>query len=413
MKEKIILGYSGGLDTSIMIPWLLEHYDCEVITVTCDLGQGPSELNGIKEKALKSGASKVYVLDVQQEFITEYLWKLLKSGAKYENQYLLGTISRPLIAKKLVEIAKLEQAQSICHGATGKGNDQVRFELAIKAFSSELKIIAPWRLWNIASRTEAIDYANKKNIQIQATKESPYSIDKNIWYVSHEGGDLEDIETEHNNNFYQLANKLEETANEADFIEIEFQSGIPIAINNKQQSPLEILNILNEMGGKHGIGIIDIIENRLIGMKSRGVYETPGGTILYTAHEYLESICLDKTSLHLKQKFATEYAKLIYDGNWFTPARDSLDAFFESTQSNISGKIKLKLYKGHCLFAGAESKYSLFNKNYATFEKDNVYNQSDAQGFINLFGLPITIQTILKEKLKASQVNDYREKLKA
>ena len=414
MKEKIILGYSGGLDTSIMIPWLKENFNCEIITVTCDLGQGEKELHGIKEKALKSGASKAYVEDVKSQFITDFLWKLVKSGAKYEGDYLLGTMSRPLIAKKLVEIALKEEATSICHGATGKGNDQVRFELAIKALTSKFKIIAPWRTWNISSRSEAIDYANLKGIPIQATKKSPYSNDRNIWYVSHEGGDLESTEDEHNNSFYQMTSTLECSPDEPDYLTIHFHAGIPVAINQEECSPFEILTKLNEYGGKHGIGIIDIVENRLVGMKSRGVYETPGGTILFKAHQYLESICLDRSVLHLKQKLSQDYANLIYEGRWFTPLRESLDAFIDDTQKNMTGFVKLKLYKGHCLFSGASSPYSLYNKDFSTFEKDDVYNQFDAEGFINIFGLPLKIQSIMKEKnlnMLSSQIN-MREKNK-
>lgn len=405
MKEKIILGYSGGLDTSIMIPWLKENYACEVIAVTCDLGQGEQELTGIEKKAINSGASKIYIEDVKHQFVTDYLWKLIKSGAKYEGEYLLGTLSRPLIAKKLVEIAMKENATAICHGATGKGNDQVRFELAIKHFSSKFKIIAPWRIWNISSRSEAIDYANSKNIPIQATKKSPYSNDRNIWYVSHEGGDLESTTNEHNCNFYQITNSLEKTPNTPDYITIEFLQGIPVTLNNIKYSPLELLIKLNEIAGKHGIGITDIIENRLIGMKSRGVYETPGGTVLYKAHQFLESICLDKNVLQMKQKISQEYANLVYNGLWFTPLKDALDAFVDETQKTLSGKVKLKLHKGHCLFAGVESAFSLYHKDFSTFEKDAVYNQFDAQGFIQIYGLPIKINSIMKENsLKQSQI---------
>ena len=413
MQQKIILGYSGGLDTSIMIHWLLENYNCEVITVTCNVGQGRLELCNIKQKAINSGASKAYILDVQNEFITEYLWKLVKAGAKYENNYLLGTISRPLIAKKLVEIAKLENATAVCHGATGKGNDQVRFELAIKAFDSKIKIIAPWRTWSISSRSEAIEFAKQRSISISATKEAPYSIDKNIWYVSHEGGDLEDTNCEHNPNFYEMCSKLEEAINIPECIDIEFQQGVPIALNGKNLSPISILEELNNLGGKHGIGVTDLIENRLIGMKSRGVYETPGGTILYSAHEKLESICLDKMLLQMKQKLSMDYAKIVYDGFWFTPIREALDSFFDFSQQNVSGKVRLKLFKGHCLFAGCESKNSLFNKNFATFEKDDYYKQSDAEGFINLLGLPIQIQAMLNEKNISINKNLLREKFKA
>lgn len=398
MKDKIILGYSGGLDTSIMIPWLKENYDCEIVTVTCDLGQGNKELDGIQEKALKSGATKAYVEDVKTQFVTDFLWKLIKSGAKYEGEYLLGTLSRPLIAKKLVDIALKENATAICHGATGKGNDQVRFELAIKALSAKFKIIAPWRSWNISSRSEAIDYANSKGIPIQATKKSPYSIDRNIWYVSHEGGDLESTEEAHNCNFYQMTSPLESTLDMADNITIHFEAGIPVALNQVEYPPVELLSKLNEIGGKHGIGIVDIIENRLVGMKSRGVYETPGGTILFKAHQFLESICLDRNVLHLKQKLSQDYANLIYEGCWFTPLRESLDAFIDDTQKNMTGFVKLKLYKGHCLFSGASSHYSLYHKEFSTFEKDEVYQQYDAEGFINIFGLPLKIQTMMKEK---------------
>jgi argininosuccinate synthase len=385
--KKIILAYSGGLDTSVMIPWLKENYtEAEIITATIDVGQN-EDLTAIKQKALNSGASKAFILDVKQEFITDYLWPIVKSGALYEEQYILGTISRPLIAKKLIELAQKESADAIVHGATGKGNDQVRFEFTIKALAPELKIIAPWRSWEIKSRQDAIDYAKKHNIDVPVTPKSPYSRDHNIWYISHEGGILEDIKCPAPDDLFLMTTPLEQTPDQAEIISIEFTQGTPTAINNKQLSEIDILTSLNEIAGKHGIGIADIIESRLIGMKIRGVYESPAAHLIYKAHHMLETICLDKQMLALKQSLKQQYANIVYNGQWFTQSREALDVFFTETQKNVSGTVKLKLYKGNIIPQGIQSPYSLYNNEFATFEEDSVYSQADAEGFINIFAL--------------------------
>lgn len=399
MKDKIILAYSGGLDTSIIIPWLKENYDYEVIAVAVDVGQG-KELNGLKEKALASGADQVYIEDVRKEFVESYLFPMLKSGARYEGKYLMGTLSRPLIAKKLAEVAKKEKAIAIAHGATGKGNDQVRFELALKWLVPEMAIIAPWRIWDIKSREEAIQYAQARGIPITATKEKPYSEDRNIWYMSHEGGALESPQNEAPNDLCEMVTSPEKAKDQAEYLSIDFEKGVPVAVNHIKMDSIQLLESLNEIGGRNGIGIVDIVENRLVGMKVRGVYECPGGEILYQAHAILESLCLDRDTSHFKSKMSIDYAGLIYDGKWFTPLRESMASFFDKTQETVTGTVKLKLYKGNCMPAGICSEYSLHDKDLATFEEDAVYDQKDAQGFINLFGLPFKVKALnlLKQK---------------
>ncbi len=405
MKEikKVVLAYSGGLDTSIIIPWLKENYNnCEVIAVAADVGQG-SELSGLEEKAKKTGASKLYIEDLKKPFVEEYIWPTLQAGAVYEKKYLLGTsFARPLIAKRLVEIAKAEGADAICHGCTGKGNDQVRFELGIKAFAPDMKIIAPWRIWNIKSRDEEIDYAEAHNIHLKITRETNYSKDKNLWHLSHEGLDLEDPANEPTYNkkgFLELGVSPEEAPDAPTYITIHFEKGIPTALNGEELDGVSMVTKLNEIGGANGIGIADIVENRLVGMKSRGVYETPGGAILYHAHDKLEEICLDKQTAHYKEGVGQKFAELVYDGLWFTPLREALSAFVESTQQTVTGDVKLKLYKGNIIDAGVTSPYSLYDEDIATFSEDEVYNQADSAGFINLFGLPIKVQAMKKQKL--------------
>ncbi|NLY44063.1 MAG: argininosuccinate synthase [Clostridiaceae bacterium] len=400
-KEKVVLAYSGGLDTSIIIPWLKENYDYEVIAVVGDVGQG-EELEPLREKAIKTGASKIYIEDLKEEFVTDFIFPTLKAGAVYEGKYLLGTsMARPCIAKRLVEIAKKEGAVAICHGATGKGNDQVRFELTVKALAPHLKIIAPWRIWDIKSREDAIDYAQARNIPIPVTKKDNYSMDRNLWHLSHEGSDLEDPWNEPQyDKILKLMTTPEKAPDEPDYIEIDFEEGIPKRINGKEYGPVEIIQELNKIGGKHGIGIADIVENRLVGMKSRGVYETPGGTILHIAHRELEHLTLDRQTMHFKEMVAIKFAELVYDGNWYTPLREALSAFVDSTQKTVTGTVRLKLYKGNCMPAGAKSKYSLYNEDIATFGKDEVYNQKDAEGFINLFGLPLKVRAMMMEKNK-------------
>ena len=392
--KKVVLAYSGGLDTSIIIPWLKENYDnCEVIAVSADLGQ-EDELEGLNEKAIKTGASKLYIEDMRKELIEEYIWPTLKANAAYEGRYLLGTsFARPLIAKRLVEIAKKEGADAICHGCTGKGNDQVRFELSIRAFDPDIKIIAPWREWDIKSREEEIDYAEAHNIPLKITRETNYSKDKNLWHLSHEGLDLEDPANEPKyNEILELGVSPEQAPDVATYVTIHFEKGIPTAIDGVNMNALEVMAKLNQLGGANGIGIADILENRLVGMKSRGVYETPGGTILYHAHNKLEEMCLDKDTFHYKQQVAITFGELVYDGKWYTPLREALSAFVDSTQEYVTGDVKLKLYKGNIIDAGMTSPYSLYDEDTATFDEDEVYNQADAAGFINLFGLSMKIQ---------------------
>lgn len=384
--KKIALAYSGGLDTSVMIPWLKENYQAEIIAVIVDLGQA-EDLEAIKQKAITSGASNAYILNVQQEFIQNYLWQLVKSGALYEDQYILGTISRPLIAKKLVEVARTEKADAIAHGATGKGNDQVRFEYTIKALAPHLKIIAPWRLWEIKSRQDAIIYAKNHGIPVSVTPKSPYSRDHNIWYISHEGGVLEDPSQEKPDDFLLMTTKLKSTPDVPELLSIDFNSGIPVGLNGINLDPISLLEELNKKAGSHGIGVADIVENRLVGMKIRGVYEAPAAAVLYKTHQALESLCLDKATLHLKQSLKQTYANIVYEGRWFSEAKRALDALIEVTQRHITGTVKIKLFKGNIIFCGMTSPFSLHNPELATFEEDTVYNQKDAEGFINLFSL--------------------------
>ncbi|MGE4283033.1 MAG: argininosuccinate synthase [Clostridia bacterium] len=400
-KEKVILAYSGGLDTSIIIPWLKENYDYEVIAVAGDVGQG-EELEPLNEKAIKTGASKIYIEDMKEEFVTDFIFPTLKAGAVYEGKYLLGTsFARPCIAKRLVEIAEKEGAVAICHGATGKGNDQVRFELTVKALAPHLKIIAPWRIWDIKSREVAIDYALVRNIPIPVTKKDNYSMDRNLWHLSHEGSDLEDPWNEPQyDKLLKLMVSPAAAPDEPEYVEISFEQGIPKKINNTEYNPVDLILELNKIGGKHGVGISDMVENRLVGMKSRGVYETPGGTILYAAHRELEYLTLDRQTLHYKEMLAIKFAELVYDGNWYTPLREALSAFVDSTQQTVTGTVRLKLYKGNCMPAGAKSDYSLYSEEIATFGKDEVYNQKDAEGFINLFGLPLKVRAMMMEKNK-------------
>ena len=399
--SKVVLAYSGGLDTSIIIPWLKENYDnCEVIAVCGDVGQG-DELDVVHDKALASGASKVYIADLKEEFVRDYVYPVIRSGAVYEGGYLLGTsCARPLIAKALVEVAKKEGADYIAHGATGKGNDQVRFELTIKALSPETKIIAPWRIWNIKSREDAVDFANAHNIPVPVTKKRPYSMDRNVLHLSHEGADLEDPANEPLDDLYLICNRPEDAPDEAEYITLTFEKGNAVKLNGEALTPLAMLEKLNELGAKHGIGILDIVENRLVGMKSRGVYETPGGTILHVAHQGLESLTLDRSTMEFKAHAAVKYAQLVYDGLWYTPLKEALDAFIDKTQETCSGDVRLKLYKGSVTTAGMTSPYSLYNEEFVTFGEDEVYNQADAEGFINLFGLPLKVNALMKRNLQ-------------
>ena len=398
--KKVVLAYSGGLDTSIIIPWLKENYDnCEVIAVSGNVGQG-TELDGLEEKAIKTGASKLYIEDLNKEFVEDFVFPTLKAGAVYENKYLLGTsFARPVIAKRIVEIALAEGADAICHGCTGKGNDQVRFELTIKHFAPSMKIIAPWRTWDIKSRDEEIDYAEAHNIPLKINRETNYSKDKNLWHLSHEGLDLEDPWNEPMyDKILELGVSPEKAPDEATYVTISFEKGVPTAIDGEKMGAVEIVEKLNELGGKNGIGIADIVENRLVGMKSRGVYETPGGTILYHAHNKLEEICLDKETFHYKQGLGIKYAEIVYNGQWYTPLREALDAFVDSTQQTVTGDVRLKLYKGNIIDAGVRSPFSLYDEDMATFNEDEVYDQNDSAGFINLFGLPIKVKAMKEGK---------------
>ena len=400
--KKVVLAYSGGLDTSVIIPWLKENYNnCEVIAVTADLGQG-DELDPVHDKALKSGASKCYILDLKEEFIADYVWPVVKAGAVYQKKYLLGTsFARPLIAKRLVEIAEKEGADAVAHGATGKGNDQVRFELSVKALAPQLAIIAPWREWSIRSREDAIDFAEAHNIPIPVTKEHDYSMDRNMWHLSHEGSDLEDPWNAPKDALFIVTNTPETAPDKAEYVELEFEQGVPVAVNGKKMSPATIVENLNEIGIRNGVGICDMVENRLVGMKSRGVYETPGGSIIYYAHNELENLCLDRATMSYKQMVGIKYSELVYDGMWFSPLREALAAFVDETQKTVTGTVRLKLYKGNIISAGAKSPYSLYSQEYVTFGADEVYNQADASGFINLFGLPLTVRALMKQgKLK-------------
>ncbi len=397
-KKKVILAYSGGLDTSIIIPWLKENYDYEVIAVAGDVGQG-EELAPLKEKAIKTGASKIYIEDLRDEFVTDFVFPTIKAGAVYEKKYLLGTsFARPVIAKRLVEIARKEGAVAICHGCTGKGNDQVRFELTIKALAPDLEIIAPWRIWDIRSREEEIDYAMARGIDVPVTKKSPYSMDRNLWHLSHEGVDLEDPWNAPKDDLYLISCPVEQAPDVPTYVEIDFEKGVPVAVDGEKLAPVALIEKLNELGAKNGIGIADMVENRLVGMKSRGVYETPAGTILYAAHNNLEEITLDKSTSHYKEMLAIRFAELVYDGCWFTPLREAISAFVDSTQQYVTGKVRLKLYKGNVIGAGVQSPHTLYSEEFATFGADEVYNQKDAEGFINLFGLPLKVSALLKQQ---------------
>ncbi len=396
--NKIILAYSGGLDTSVILPWLKEKYNCEVVAYAAELGQG-SELKGVEEKALKSGASKCVVADLREEFVTDYIWPMLKAGAIYENGYLLGTsIARPLIAEKMVQAAIDEGADAFAHGATGKGNDQVRFELTFMALAPELEIIAPWKdpSFELTNREAAIDYAIARNIPIDQTKEKIYSRDRNLLHISHEGADLEEPWNEPKPEVLVMSSPIEQAPDQAEYVVVGFENGIPVSLDGQKTAPVAIMEKLNELGGKHGVGQIDIVENRLVGMKSRGVYETPGGTILYTAHRALETLTLDRETYHYKQQIALKYAQLVYNGQWFTALRESLDAFVDSTQQVVTGDVRIKLYKGNCVPAGVKSPYSLYNTDLASFEM-NDYNVTDATGFIRLFGLPMKVEGVRRK----------------
>ena len=398
--KKVVLAYSGGLDTSIMITWLKENYNnCEVVAVTGNVGQD-AELEGLEEKALKTGASKLYIEDLQDEFVENYIFPSLKAGAVYENGYLLGTsFARPIIGKRLVAIAKAEGADAICYGCTGKGNDQVRFELAVKAFAPNMKIIAPWRTWELKSREDEIAYAEKHNIPLKITRETNYSKDMNLWHLSHEGLDLEDPANEPKyEQILELSVTPEQAPDKPTYLELSFEKGIPVALNGEKMTGVTLIKTLNKIGGQNGIGIIDIVENRLVGMKSRGVYETPGGTILYHAHQALETLCLDKDTQHYKQSVAIKFAELVYNGLWYTPLREALSAFVDETQKTVTGEVKLKLYKGNITNVSLTSPYSLYSEEFASFGEDDVYDHQDAEGFINLFGLPITVKALLDEK---------------
>ena len=398
--KKIVLAYSGGLDTSVIIPWLKEHYEgCEVIALAADVGQG-TELEGLEEKAIKTGASKLYIEDLSKEFVEDYIFPTLKAGAKYEGEYLLGTsFARPIIAKRITEIALKEGADAIAHGCTGKGNDQVRFELSIKAFAPQMPVIAPWRVWEFKSRDDEIDYAESHNIPLRISRETNYSKDKNLWHLSHEGLDLEDPANEPQyEKILEMGVTPEQAPDAPEYVTIDFEKGVPVAVNGEKMDGVALIEKLNQLGGKHGVGILDMVENRLVGMKSRGVYETPGGAILYFAHEMLEQLCLDKNTQHMKQKLALDFADLVYNGLWYTPLREALSAFVDKTQETVTGTVKVKLYKGNITGAGMTSPYSLYDEEIATFGEDAVYDQADSAGFIALYGLPIAVQAMKKLK---------------
>jgi argininosuccinate synthase len=389
--KKVVLAYSGGLDTSVIVPWLKENYGCEVICFTADIGQG-EELSGLPEKSKATGASKIYIEDLTEEFASQYLFKLLKSGALYERRYMLGTsIARPLIAKHMVDVAHIEGADAVAHGCTGKGNDQVRFELTVMALDPRIKVIAPWREWDIKSREDALAYAAARNVPVSSSLKSIYSRDRNLWHLSHEGGLLEDPWAEPDEAMFQMSVAPEKAPDEPEYVELAFEQGLPVKLNGKALSASTLIQTLNEIGGRHGIGRVDMVENRLVGMKSRGVYETPGGTILVTAHKELEQITLDRDTLHYKDVVAQRYAELVYNGQWFAPLREAMDAFFDVTQKHVTGSVRLKLFKGSVIPAGKKSVNSLYREDFATFGQDSVYDQSDAAGFITLFGLPLKV----------------------
>lgn len=405
-KEKVILAYSGGLDTSVIMAWLKENTDFDIIAVCCNAGQ-KEDFEAIEKKALATGASKAYTLDIREEFITDFIWPTLKAGAIYEGQYMLGTsMARPLMAKKLVEVAEKENAFYIAHGCTGKGNDQVRFEVTIKALNPAIKIIAPWRQWDLHSREELIEYAKAHNIPISQTTKKIYSRDENIWHISHEGGELENPWNEHLDSIHVLSVPPEQAPDKPEYVEIDFEKGIPVAINGEKMDCISLLTKLNEMGSRNGVGTADIIENRLVGMKSRGVYETPGGTILFAAHTGLEQLILDRDTTQYKNIVAQKFSQLVYDGLWYTPLREAISAFVDSTQQLITGTVKMKLYKGSAVVTGRKAVYSLYNEEFATFSKDEVYNQSDAEGFINLFALPLKIRAIQKITVEGGNLNN-------
>ncbi len=399
MKEKVVLAYSGGLDTSIIIPWLKENYDLEVIACCIDVGQG-DDMEAVREKALRTGASKIYVEDCKEEFVTDYLFKAVKASALYEEKYMIGTaLARPLMAKRLVEIAHKEGAKYIAHGCTGKGNDQVRFEIGVASFDPTIKIIAPWRIWDIESREDAIDYALAKGVEVPVTKEKIYSRDRNLWHLSHEGGELEDPKNAHKQDMYLMTTPPEQAKDEPTFVDFYFEQGILKKVNGEEMNPVAMVELLNKIGGENGVGIIDIVENRLVGMKSRGVYETPGGTLMYAAHKELERLTIDKNTFHYKQQVAIKYGELVYDGLWFTPLKEALDAFVDVTQKNVTGAVKLKLYKGNVMVAGVDTPFALYDESISSFGK-SVYSHKDAEGFINLFGLPSRIAAMIRNKEK-------------
>ena len=396
--KKVVLAYSGGLDTSVIIPWLKEHYNnCEVIAACADLGQG-DELEPVHDKALKTGASKCYIMDLKEEFISDYVWPTVKAGAVYEKKYLLGTsFARPLIAKKLVEIAEKEGADAIAHGATGKGNDQVRFELSVKALAPQLAIIAPWREWELRSRDQEIDYAAAHNIPIPVSHEHDYSMDRNMWHLSHEGSDLEDPWNAPKDELFIVTNIPEKAPDKPEYVELEYVEGVPVSVNGEKLSPAKLVEKLNEIGIRNAVGITDMVEDRLVGMKSRGVYENPAGAIIYYGHNDLENLCLDRATQSFKQQVSIRYSELVYDGMWFSPLREALDAFVNETQKIVTGTVRMKLYKGNIYSAGVKSPYSLYSQEYVTFGEDEVYNQADATGFINLFGLPLKVRALMKK----------------
>ncbi len=400
-KMRVLLAYSGGLDTSIIVPWLKENYDCDVICVAGDVGQG-EELEPLHEKAKKCGAEKLYIADLRQEFVEDFIWPTLKAGAVYEGKYLLGTsFARPLIAKRLVEIAHAENCTAICHGCTGKGNDQVRFELTIKAFDPEMKIIAPWRIWDIKTREEEIEYAEARNIPVPVKKDRPYSMDRNIWHISHEGADLEDPANEPPADLLLTMVSPENAPDQPEYVTVDFEQGVPVALNGEKLGAVELLTKANEIAGRNGVGVADLVENRLVGMKSRGVYETPGGTLLYAAHSILESITLDRATSHYKELIASKFAELVYDGMWYTPLREALSAFVDSTQQAVNGQVKLKLYKGNCMNAGVISPNSLYLEEIATFgDSKDLFSHKDSEGFINLLGLPLKVKAMVDGKNK-------------
>ena len=396
--KKVVLAYSGGLDTSVIIPWLKENYnDCEVIAACADLGQG-DELEPVHDKAIKTGASKCYILDLKEEFIKDYVWPTVKAGAVYEKKYLLGTsFARPLIAKKLVEIAEAEGADAIAHGATGKGNDQVRFELSVKALNPDLAIIAPWREWELRSRDQEIDYAAAHNIPIPVSHDHDYSMDRNMWHLSHEGSDLEDPWNAPKDELFIVTNIPEKAPDKPEYVELEYVEGVPVSVNGEKLSPAKLVEKLNEIGIRNAVGITDMVEDRLVGMKSRGVYENPAGAIIYYGHNDLENLCLDRATQSFKQQVSIRYSELVYDGMWFSPLREALDGFVNETQKTVTGTVRMKLYKGNIYSAGVKSPYSLYSQEYVTFGEDEVYNQADATGFINLFGLPLQVRAMMKK----------------